>query len=225
MKKTAIIFLALLLCLSLVSCNMLAENNNGDRAVEKHESDTPAPAGQTKEPTPDAEKAQQPEETGEKGEIGENGSENNANNGINMPKISIRYNGEIYSCVTESSDGYISLGKDAEGNETVAEIHGIYLEELYKGELPENCQVIKYTGGELEIIDDGWYEREITKGFCALGGDGNGPKPLDKAPTEKGTYLYRIVTKKTSPMFDKSITPETNVFYGTVTYYVAIVIE
>ena len=61
MKKTAIIFLALLLCLSLVSCNMLAENNNGDRAVEKHESDTPAPVGQTKEPTPDAEKAQQPE--------------------------------------------------------------------------------------------------------------------------------------------------------------------
>jgi len=60
-----------------------------------------------------------------------------------MPKISIRYNGETYSCVTESSDGYISLGKDAEGNETVAEIHGIYLEELYKGELPENCQVIK----------------------------------------------------------------------------------
>lgn len=69
---------------------MLAENNKGDRAVEKHESDTPAPAGQTKEPPPDAEKAQQPEETGEKGEIGENGSENNANNGINMPKATRR---------------------------------------------------------------------------------------------------------------------------------------
>lgn len=85
--------------------------------------------------------------------------------------------------------------------------------------------MIRYTGGELEIIDDGQYEREITKEFCTLGNDGNGPKPLDGTPTENGTYLYRVVTKKTSPMFDKSITPETNVFYGSITYYVAIVIE
>lgn len=220
MKKTVIIFLALILCCSLFSCNKLAENDNDDRAGERHESDTQAPSGQIDESTPDIEITHGPEETGK------SESDSSANHGIKLPNISIRYNGETYNCIAESSDGYISFGKDNEDAEAImAEIQGVYLEELHKGKLPENCPVIKYTGGELEIIDDGWYEREITKGFCTLSADGNGPKPLDGAPTEKGTYLYRIVTKKTSPMFDKSITPEANVFYGTVTYYVAIVIE